>query len=204
MDDWTETQRAFHEAAHWFADTVPAEKDTWGLPALGVWTVRDLVGHTSRALLTVESYLAEQAQAVQVASAVDYLERARRSLSDPQAVARRGRDAGVALGDDLVSSVRSLVERATTLVAGTEADDVATTPVGAMQLAEYLPTRTFELTVHTCDLAVALGQPPRPPDPAAAQCLELVADLARRSGQAATLLLASTGRQGLPSGFSLL
>src|SRR4051812_48972467 len=34
--------------------------DQWELPALGVWTVRSLAGHTARAILTVESYLNQE------------------------------------------------------------------------------------------------------------------------------------------------
>jgi len=204
MHTWEESQAAFDAAARWFAATVPGERDRWGLRALGVWTVRDLVGHTSRALLTVESYLQEPQQAVDVTSAADYLELALASVGDPQAVARRGREAGVTLGDDLVSSVRTLVDRVTALIADSGPEAVAVTPVGAMHLQHYLPTRTFELTVHTCDLATALDLPLSPPDLAAAHSLGLIAELALTSGQAPTLLLASTGRGPLPTGFSLL
>ncbi|MGB7447819.1 MAG: maleylpyruvate isomerase N-terminal domain-containing protein [Ornithinimicrobium sp.] len=204
MHTWVETREAFDAAARWFAATVPSDSAAWVLPGLGVWSVRDLVGHTSRALLTVESYLQQPAPPVQVTSPAEYVALAMASVGDPQAVAQRGRDAGAALGDDLVSSVRVVVERVTTLVAGTEPTAVAATPVGAMHLQDYLPTRTFELTVHTCDLAVALGEPVQPPDPAAAESVGLVADLALRSGQAPALLLASTGRRALPSGFSVL
>ena len=34
--------------------------DQWDLPGLGVWTVRDLAGHTARAILTVENYLGQE------------------------------------------------------------------------------------------------------------------------------------------------
>jgi hypothetical protein len=68
----------------------------------------------------------------------------------------------------------------------------------------YLPTRTFELAVHTADLATALGLPPDVPATAAAQALHLVADLAVADGLAGPLLLAATGRPGLPAGFSVL
>lgn len=61
MDENFRTVRdAFGAAARWFAETVheldrpPAP---WEAPALGEWSRRDLVGHTSRALLTVEQYL---------------------------------------------------------------------------------------------------------------------------------------------------
>ena len=73
-----------------------------------------------------------------------------------------------------------------------------------MRLADYLPTRTFELTVHTADLALALGERINAPSTAAAQALALVADLALTDGTAGQLLLLATGRSGLPAGFSVL
>jgi hypothetical protein len=73
-----------------------------------------------------------------------------------------------------------------------------------MRISDYLPTRVFELVVHTADLAVALGVAAEPPPGPAALALALVSDLAVAGGQAATVLLATTGRGGLPSGFTLL
>jgi hypothetical protein len=66
------------------------------------------------------------------------------------------------------------------------------------------PRVTFELAVHTADLATALGLPPQVPATAAAQALHAVADLAVADGRAGPLLLAATGRPGLPAGFSVL
>jgi hypothetical protein len=79
-----------------------------------------------------------------------------------------------------------------------------TTVVGGMRLRDYLPTRTFELVVHTSDLAAAIGVRPEVPAPAARQALLVVADLAVAAGLAAPLLLAATGRPGLPTGFTVL
>jgi hypothetical protein len=73
-----------------------------------------------------------------------------------------------------------------------------------MRLADYLPTRTFDLAVHTTDLATAPGVPADLPATAAAQALHVVTDLAVADGLAGPLLLAATGRTGLPAGFSLL
>ena len=89
-------------------------------------------------------------------------------------------------------------------VEGLAGDALLTTPPGGMRLADYLPTRTFELTVHTCDLAVALGAPLDVPDLAAVETLEVLGGLASRANLAGPLLLAATGRQPLPAGFSVL
>jgi hypothetical protein len=69
----------------------------------------------------------------------------------------------------------------------------------------YLPTRTFELTVHTLDLVGALGvaAPPVLDEPVAA-CLELAAAAAARGASGAAVLLALAGRRGLPPGFSVV
>jgi len=71
---------------------------------LGEWDIRALVGHASRYFLTVETYLARPAAAVDVASAADYF-RATRLATAGAAVAERGRDAGTALGDDPATAV---------------------------------------------------------------------------------------------------
>jgi hypothetical protein len=44
----------------------------WPEPGLGVWTVRDLVRHASRAFLTVEGYLAEPGARVDLPRSADY------------------------------------------------------------------------------------------------------------------------------------
>src|SRR5438270_4808920 len=107
---WDNSRAAFADAAGWFAGTAALVGDRWDEPGLGEWDVRALVGHTSRALLTVETYLARPAAAVEVDSAVDYLDAGRRVATGP-AVAQRGRDAGAALGDDPAAAVAAIVER---------------------------------------------------------------------------------------------
>jgi hypothetical protein len=165
--------------------------------------VRDLVGHTSRSLLTVETYLARPAGAVEVTSAVGYFRAVRAAAADP-AVAARGRDAGAALGADPEVAVAEIGARVSRLVETQDGTELMTTIAGGMRLGDYLPTRTFELAVHTADLASALGAPLDVPATAAAQALEMVADLAVAGGLAGPLLLAATGRPGLPAGYSVL
>jgi hypothetical protein len=79
-----------------------------------------------------------------------------------------------------------------------------TTPFGGIRLREYLPTRTFELTVHGLDLTHALGVPAALPAAALEASLNLAAALAVHTGKAGHLLLAATGRRQLPAGFNLL
>ncbi len=200
---WDDSRRAFTDAAEWFVATTALVGDRWDRPGLGEWDVRALVGHTSRSLLTVETYLARPAAAVQVASGTDYFRATRAAAADP-AVAARGRDAGTALGADPAAAVAEIAARVLALVDSRDGAELATTIAGGMRLGDYLPTRTFELAVHTTDLATALGLPPEVPATAAAQALHAVADLAVADGLAGPLLLAATGRPGLPEGFSVL
>ncbi len=200
---WGNSRTAFADAAGWFVRTAALVGGRWDRPGLGEWDVRALVGHTSRALATVETYLARPAAASDVASAPDYFRAARAAAADP-AVTARGRAAGTALGSDPAAAVAQLAARVLALVATRDGAELVTTIAGGMRLADYLPTRTFELAVHTADLAAALGIPPDVPATAAGQALDIVADLAVTGGLAGPLLLAATGRPGLPSGFSVL
>ena len=190
---WDDSRRAFADAAQWFVRTAALVGDRWDRPGLGEWDVRALVGHTSRSLLTVEMYLARPAAAVEVASAGDYF-RATRAMAAGPDVAARGRDAGGALGADPAAAVAEIAGRVLPLVDDCDGTELVTTIAGGMRLADYLPTRTFELAVHTADLATALDAPLDVPATAAAQALQVVADLAVASGRAGPLLLAATGR----------
>lgn len=204
MGTWVEIRDAFGQAAEWFVGVVPAGRGCWEETGLGEWSIRDLVGHTSRALLTVESYLDKPAAGAEVGSAVKYFRLVLASSGDPAAVAQRGRDAGATLGDDPAVSVEAIVHRVLDRVRAADGDALVATPVGGMRLVDYLPTRTFELTVHTCDLATALGRPLDVPESAATQSLAVLGGLAVEAGVAPSLLLSATGRQPLPAGFSVL
>jgi uncharacterized protein (TIGR03083 family) len=198
-------REAYESAAGLFVQTVeevgPAQ---WEQPGLGVWTVRDLVGHTSRALLTVEQYLARPAAQREVMRPVDYYIRVQAGLADPASVAARGREAGVALGADPLAAVRDIAARVLAQMRAASDEALVSTPVGGMRLIDYLPSRIFELAVHTLDLAAALPVTVTLPETVAAVTLHLLADMAIQPAKAAALLLAATGRRALPAGFSVL
>jgi uncharacterized protein (TIGR03083 family) len=199
--DWEDARQAYREAAGWFVDLAGRVRGRWELPALGEWDVRALVGHTSRAFLTVETYLAQPADAVDVDSPAGYFRATSTAASGPQ-VAARGRDAGAALGPDPAAAVAEIASRVLLLVDACDGTELVTTIVGGMRLGDYLPTRTFELAVHTSDLAVALGEAAAVPRSAASVALDLVAELALAADLAGPVLLAATGRG--TSGFSVL
>lgn len=197
----------FDDAAECFLDAVELiGDDDWDRSALGEWSVRDLVGHTSRALLTVEAYLGIEPQpgAPRVHDAAGYYIAAMGSIGDPALVAQRGRDAGAALGDEPGQALADLATRVLTLVASTPGTADVATPVGTMTLDAYLPTRTFELAVHTLDLIAALDLDATVSDSVLEACLGVAASLAARRGDGARLLRALTGRERLGEGYSIL
>ena len=203
LGTFDESREAFASAAQWFLETAASVGERWEDPALGEWDVRALVGHTSRSFLTVETYLADPATSVDIASTADYY-RATRALATGPAVTDRGRQAGMALGDDPVATLRSIAARVLALVETQDGTELVSTIAGGIRLSDYLPTRTFELVVHTADLATALGRPLDVPAVPARQALQIVTDLAVDDGLAGVLLLTATGRPARPAGFSVL
>ena len=200
---WTDSLAAFEAAALWFVTTAAEVGDRWEKPGLGEWDVRSLVGHTSRSFVTVEAYLAKPPEQVDIESAPLYYA-ATRSIARGSGVAQRGRDAAQALGDDPAAAVAELGSRVTALVRRSTGDELMTTIAGGMRLRDYLPTRTFELVVHTCDLAAALGLPVAPPATAARQAMQLVTELLVDDARIGEALLALTGRGPLPPEFSVM
>nr|MDQ2709401.1 maleylpyruvate isomerase N-terminal domain-containing protein [Actinomycetota bacterium] len=124
-------------------------------------------------------------------------------LADTAAVVQRGRTAGAALGEDPVAALGALVARVPERVRAAPAGALVRTPFGMMTLEGYLPTRTLELTVHTCDLAGALGVSADVPRSPAADTFAVVGGLAAAQGRASAALLALTGRRVLPAGYSV-
>jgi uncharacterized protein (TIGR03083 family) len=193
----------FAEAAQAFVELVRAiPADAWDGPGLGEWDLRSLVGHTSRSLITVETYLGEPANREDVASAAGYY--AAISSVDPAAVAGRGREAGRALGDDPVAAIQSLVPRVLSVVERAE-NPLITTAAGGMRLRTYLPTRTFELVVHGLDIAAAANLPtPDYGDAVLSEVAEVAAGAAVLQGRGLELIRALTSRAPLPDGFSVV
>jgi hypothetical protein len=174
-------------------------------PGLGAWDLRALVGHAARSLTTVETYLDQPAAEVALPRAADYyLAIAATLAGGGDAVLERGRQAGLALGEDPATYVRELAARVHAKLPAYDASYAMTTIAGGMRLDEYLRTRTFELVVHGLDIAVATGVDPGFADDPLVDASTLAAQVAVRSGRGPTLLLALTGRHRLPDGFSIV
>lgn len=179
-------------------DRIPS--DQLSEPALGSWTLRDLVGHTTRAMRTLVAYLDRPAEQIDCADAIEYYDANRDPDKAPQ-VAARGVEAGRELGDDVPRAVRrAFDEAATALHRVRNTDPVIETAGGGMRLHAYLPTRTFELVVHSSDIAEAAGVAYEPPAEALAEATEIVRRLALGQGHGLALVRRLTGR---PTGVEL-
>ncbi|MCH8198923.1 MAG: maleylpyruvate isomerase N-terminal domain-containing protein [Chloroflexi bacterium] len=199
------SKEAYKQAARFFVDTVARVQPTqWDDVGLGEWNVRDLVGHTSRSLTRVEEFCAQPADKATVLSAAEHYRISLAPANANEEIAARGREAGAELGDDPAATVRTAADRVLPLLDGLSEDMVISYPNGAIRLGDYLETRVVELTVHTLDLANAIGADAQAPTEALSVTLHLLADLAVASGQGAPLVLAATGRGLLPDRFSLM
>jgi uncharacterized protein (TIGR03083 family) len=199
--DW---RRCFTLACSALVELVDrVEPEQLEAPGLGVWTIRDLIGHASRAMTTIETYLQDVADDHSIGDAVSYYLSLPTSYANPDAIAQRGREAGAALGDDPASALRAISSRVRQIVDATSDDVSLLRP--SISFGAYLPTRVFELTVHSLDLAAALGSdPPDTLDEPVAATLQLASAVAARTESAAQVLLALTGRSPLPEGYSVV
>ena len=196
----------FETAAHSFLDLVgEVQVSQWNEPALGVWDVRSLVGHTARAILTVEQYLlADPAPEVTAPNAEEYYVKAFTEYTDNDAIAARGVEAGKALNENSGAEFEATLSRALALVAENGPDRiVAVGPIG-IPLDEYLRTRVFELVVHSMDIARATNQQHGVPADVVANVAELAARVAVRKGDGEAILFALTGRKPLRPRYSIL
>jgi uncharacterized protein (TIGR03083 family) len=197
----------FASAAETFAGLArrisPAD---WTGPGLGDWDVRSLVGHTSRSLVTVSTYLRTPAECEDVRSAVEYYTKIRDYLADVGAgeVTERGRKAGRDLGPDPAATIDDLLR--TVLAELSEVDDPLIAVFGGMgmRLSNYLPTRIFELAVHTLDIAAATGISLTLPHDVLEEATVLAARVGVALGSGDSVLLSLTGRAELPAGFSVV
>ncbi len=197
----------FAAAAHAFALLVASiPGDAWGGPGLGAWDLRALVGHASRSLVTVSSYLRQPAARADISSPAEYYARvlASPAAAEQDAVVERGRAAGRLLGADPAAAVERLRQRALADVAA--AGDPLITVIGGLgiRLSAYLPTRTFELAVHGCDIARATGLPFALPAGVLAETAALAARIGAARGHGEAVLLALTGREPLAASFSVV
>jgi hypothetical protein len=202
----TDSRRSFLSAASSYVAQVariPVESLTG--PGLGVWDLRALVGHASRSLVTVETYLDSPADDLDVPDAASYyLAVAGLENAESSAVVERGRAAGAAMGEVPAAYVRDLHARVAEKLTSFGDDFRLATIAGGMPLDEYLRTRIFELVVHGLDIAAACGVDPAFEGGPLVDSATLAAEVAVRTGRGPEVLLALSGRRPLPAGFSIV
>jgi len=200
------TRLAFAEAAAWnlaVVEDVPAER--WDGPGLGVWTLRELVAHTSRAYTTITSYL-RPAGEPDIPDAASYFVRAiaggdRAAIH--AGVAERGRAEAAAFADDPAGELARRARAARTAIDEAPAGAVCESFVGTLALDDYLVTRVVELVLHTLDIVAAAGLPDDiPPPPATRLAAEVVTALGVATAPVA-VLRTLTGRAPWPEGASI-
>jgi uncharacterized protein (TIGR03083 family) len=197
---------AFLDSAAVVADLVERiSPDAWDGPGLGEWDLRALVGHTSRSLITVATYLQSTAESEEIATPEGYYVLiASAAPVDPAAVVERGRAAGAALGDEPASAFRARIDDAAAALDIRDDDDLVPTIAGGMRVGAYLMTRVVELVVHGGDISTATGLPVGFPPPVLAETAALAARVAVGLGHGPVVLAALTGRAPLPPGFSVV
>ncbi len=198
-DDFTQASQAFIDVV------AKIRPDQWALPGLGNWDVRSLVGHTARALLTVENYLAlDEPGHLSMESAESYYATIYSAYTDPLAIEERGVEAGVWLGDDPLAMVREARARALESIDVQPPDRLVSICGLGITLDEYLRTRVFELVVHILDISRATEVSHSIGAGTLSNTVTLAAHIAVSIGQGETVLLALTGRRQLPDGFNVV
>ncbi len=200
-----EVVEVYRAAAHGFAGLVrviPA--DRFDGPGLGEWDLRALVGHTSRSLTTVITYLDIPADRVEIPGPEEYYRRAAAiAAAEGAGVLDRGRRAGAELGNDPAAAVAALATEALAKLDGRGDDLISVLGGAGMRLFAYLPTRVFELAVHSLDIADATGLEFELPEEVLMATTTLAARIAVVLGHGQPVLRALTGRAPLPLSFSV-
>ena len=196
--------RLFTQASESFVQLLgQVTPEQWEQPGIGSWTVRSLAGHTARAILTVESYLGQdEPGSLTIPSAEHYYNEVLEQFTDHASIEARGVEAGLWLGDDPVAQVSEALSRTRALIAAQPSDRLVSIGGMGILLDQYLRTRVVELVVHSLDLARAIGVVYVPPADGVATAVSLLTGTAVHKGLGTTLLLAITGRQPLPEGFT--
>lgn len=192
----TETLEAYREAGHWWRSLVGGIDDhQWGQPALGEWTVRELVAHGCRAFRTVPQYLEMEAvDPTWLDTAAHYFRVVLAEETPHVHIAARAHKEAAEHADWVVAT-DDYWAAADLAVSTRLGGALVRTFVGEMRLDQYLATRVVELVVHGLDLGEAIGIPSPPPPAAAKVAIAVLMDLSTPDdlGTIARLLTGRTG-----------
>jgi uncharacterized protein (TIGR03083 family) len=160
-------------AQHRLIDVLVERADDFDRPTrLGAWTVAQLVGHLTLSMSGLARYLtADPAPAATMDT---------RTWADGCAPAAAAVDErATAMADDvgpaeLRGALRTARLDAEAALADISPEFIVAARFGAMRLPDYLATRCVEATVHTLDLAAALGAEPPLDRQAVGVCVRLL------------------------------
>lgn len=133
--------------------------EDWTRPALGEWTLAELVAHLVRAVTRPDAALEAEVDPDQ--PTVDRVEYYRNVAGDAAGIAERARAyAGDVEPTELSEAFAEGWRASAAKASGVAPDTLVSTPRGAMRLDEFLATRVLELVVHHMDVRRALDLPP--------------------------------------------
>lgn len=142
------TREWFSAATTGLRALLPGLDGHWDAPGLGEWSVRSLLGHTSRHS-SPHRHTWRQASTRRTRlpwnrwwpTTEPQLERSPTRHSSWNVADKQT----LPLGTDPVAAVNGVAEQALDLIATTDDQAIVATPLGAMTLIAYLPTRAFKL-----------------------------------------------------------
>lgn len=208
MANSSEVHTAFADASGFLIRAIESVPDSdWLKPGLGVWNVRELAVHASRAWLTTLQYTAEPAS-LSLHRPVDYYLAVLNLPGDLHTrVAETSIEQAASVDDSVPVYASALYREASAVVDNTPDDQVIASLAGGIRLIDYLPSRVLEMVTHGIDIHDALGSEPEVPVSAMSVSLELLSQIAAErlpADQSAGLVRALTGRAPFAGDINLL
>ncbi len=197
--DHHDVTAAFRFASTWYRSLVGAVDDhRWDQAALGDWSVRELVAHTTRAYKTIVEYTGGDVKDdTEIYSAAGYFRTVLAEQTPHVHIAARAKREAADVADP-VSLVDDWAAKAERVVEASAPAGPVHTFVGEMQLDQYLATRVVELVIHGLDLAAAIDLPTPAPASSARVALEVLLDLGRAEDLSSILCLLTGRAASLP------
>ena len=176
--------------------TVPSP--AWAAPALGSWTLAELVAHLIRQVTRLTAYAGEPVGDAEPSVDRFGYYRYNHAAMAPDVAARAVQEARKVDAETLPALFAESWPDDAELAADLPADRLVATIRGAMRADEYLATRVLEVTIHHLDLRAALDLPPTPTPEAGALVMALLEGMLdgprpRNLGRV-RFLLTATGR----------
>lgn len=191
--EFSETRQLYELSARCFVDIVSLiNQDSYKIASIGSWNLEELISHSLRAITLVKQYLNATDTGQPVFSLYDYLNSIKQA--DNEAIYKRAKEFAKTLDGCLKDAVVGAYQDVITLLRNKTGREMIFGPNFKMELNQYLPTRIFELTVHTLDICdtVSVDYPNQLADPVK-YCVNVILNQFNLL-EAAELLKAMTNR----------